>query len=116
MSGDSCDSPSNRSSLTGDMEALPSERGRPRPSSSNRSYLFLAGWKRRSGLPNSQPENGTYGWVLFDGGGRGRPRSDRRASVSPVKELLSGGAIHRSILPGIILAVRYGDRLVHPSS
>ena len=27
-----------------------------------------------------------------------------------------GGAIHRSILPGIILAVRYGDRLVHPSS
>jgi hypothetical protein len=26
--------------------------------------------------------------VLIDGGGRGRPRSDRRASVSPVKELL----------------------------
>ena len=27
-------------------------------------------------------------WVLFDGGGRGRPRSDRRAFVYPVRRLL----------------------------
>ena len=30
--------------------------------------------------------------VLFDGGGRGRPRSDRRAFLSPVAELLFDGA------------------------
>jgi len=29
--------------------------------------------------------------LLFDGGGRGRPRSDRRAFVCSVKELLFDG-------------------------
>ena len=31
-------------------------------------------------------------WVLFDGGGRGRPRSDRRAFVCFGKGLLFDGA------------------------
>jgi hypothetical protein len=64
------------------------------PRRTEATHFYRAG-KRRSELPNSQPvrkrASGTYGWVLFDGGGRGRPRSDRRASVSPVKGLLFDG-------------------------
>jgi len=63
--------------LTRDAQPLLSERGRPRPPPSNRTpALCTADARRKRGL-------------VIDGGGRGRPRSDRRASLFAVRGLLS---------------------------